>query len=74
MYTFIGKRHKNPKKFITNDGYVLSFSDSLDPLLYDQMYVILCDKDKDTKLFTLLRCRYWWGEKTVNHINHINQI
>lgn len=64
MYTtFIGKRYEgNPKKFVTNDGYVLTFSNSLDPLFYDQMYVILCRRDENTKLFTLLKCHYWWNK------------
>lgn len=58
MYTFIGKREKNPKYFKTIEGFHLKFEKDL-PLFDDIMYVILCTRDEKTKLFTLINCKYW---------------
>ena len=59
MYTFIGKREKNPKRFKTIDGFYLTFEKEL-PLFEDFMYVILCTRNEETKLFTFVRSTYWW--------------
>lgn len=65
MYTFIGEIQKNPRKFKTCDGYILTFAEPL-PLLDDTMYVILCDRDPVTKLFILRKMSFWWGSRPEN--------
>lgn len=57
MYTFIGKRQKNPKKFKTIKGFILTFEKDL-PLFEDFIYVILCSRDEKTGLFTFVRSIY----------------
>ena len=59
MYTFIGSREKNPKRFKTIEGFHLTFEQPL-PLFEDFMYVILCNRNKETDLFTFIRSTYWW--------------
>lgn len=61
MYTFIGKREKNPRRFKTIDGYFLTFDKDL-PLFDDFMYVILCTRNESTGLFTFIKSSYWWIE------------
>ena len=60
MYTFIGRKdNKNPKKFKTIEGHILTFVQPL-PLFDDFMYVILCTRNEETKEFTFIRSTYWW--------------
>lgn len=59
MYTFIGRREKNPKCFKTTEGFYLTFEKEL-LLFEDFMYVILCTRNEKTKLFTLIKATYWW--------------
>ena len=70
MYTFIGRRENNPKVFKTIEGYLLTFEKEL-PLFEDFMYVILCTRNKDTGMFTLIKNRYWWDETNKPNNNNI---
>lgn len=58
MYeTFIGCIGRNHRKFITNDGFVLTFEQEL-PLFDEIEYCILVKRNED-KLYVLIKAIYW---------------
>jgi len=67
LYTFVGTKGRNPRSFKTDEGVFIYFDKEIS--LYDDcMYVILCSRNKESGLFTLLSCHYWWENKT-NKLN-----